>query len=627
MGEESSNLEHLPSTILATILSKLDIPALCSIASTSKSFKSSVSQILSFLPNFHLPDIAPTADLLLPLLPENPHLQSLKIDCLRLNDSSIGHLVRPSLHEIFLQNCKGFSGKLLLEVGRKCRDLRSLSVGSLAEQRGLEILTSDLEELLCGCTQLESLNLLFDVSMLSHHSFAHIWARASRNLRALEIGYILSAMMTELLSVKVASHQPPYHMQPSTLSTLQKLSLSLDHITDSLVCAISRGLISLTHLDLQDAPLIEPALTDDLTNSGLQQINPQGKLKHLSLVRSQEYTRCYFRQVNDLGVLYMATTCSNLESIRLGGFSRLTDAGFRAILHSCSNLHKLSVSHGTQLTDLVFHDISATSLSLTHASLRWCHLLTNVAIMRLTSNKDLRVLDLRNCRNLGDEVLRVIVGLSKLKILLLDSSDISDLGFSYLGHNLYSLISLSIRNCKRLTDRCISSIFGGTFGRSLQVLDLSNLPNLTDNGILLLAKSGVQIVELRMRECPHIGDTSVMALASMQVEGPWCGSSLRVLDLYDSGGITKLSFRWFKKPYFPRLRWLGVTGCLNRDLVDALARNRPFLHVACGGEELWTGYWDLSDDFCWREHEEIDELEQWLLEGEYEGGESEEEEG
>lgn len=427
-------------------------------------------------------------------------------------------------------------------------------------------------------------------------------------------------MLTELLNSTMESRRPPNHVKPPFFPSLQKLCLMVEYITDCLVGSIAEGLPLLTHLDLQDAPIIEPTIASDLTNAGLQQINPHCKLKHISLIRSQEFLFTYFRRVNDLGILLMSDSCSSLESISLGGFCRVTDTGFRAIIHSCSSLRKLRVSHGSHLTDLVFHDISATSLSLTHVSLRWCNLLTNLGIWGLSYNKELSILDLRDCRNVGDEAVKALSYLPKLQTLLLDGTDVSDLGVSYLGHGKCPLASLSLRGCKRLTDDCISSIFGGSVRSGLQVLDLSRLPYLSDNGILLLAKSRTPIVELRIRECPHIGDTSVMALASMQVEGGSYGSSLHLLDLYGCGDITPLTIRWFKKPYFPRLRWLGVTGSLNRDMVDALVRSRPFLHIACRGEELGTGYWDAS--CCWYRHEEdeLDELEQWLLEGEDAGG-------
>ncbi|XP_027185705.1 F-box/LRR-repeat protein 10 isoform X1 [Coffea eugenioides] len=618
-SDPSQSLMILPSALIATILAKLDVASICSAASTCRAFHSCASHILSFIPNFHLLDIGLSIDLLRPLLmPTNPYLRTLQVDCTRLDDSSFDYLLRPSLQELSLHNCADFTGKLLSHIGQRCKGLRFLYLSSLAEKRGRSIDVSDLEELLLGCTELETLILMFDVSMFVRHNFARVWALATSKLVSLEIGFISSIMVTELLSPPIGPNQSSHHLRTCIFPGIQKLSLSVDYITDTMVSMISESLPSLTHLDLRDSPIMEPRVSFDLTNIGLQQINLHGKLKHLSLVRSQEIFPTFFKRVNDLGILLMADKCSSMESIYLGGFCQVTETGFKTLLHSCAKLYKLRVSHGNHLTDLIFHDITATSLSLTHVSLRWCNLLTNFAVTRLASNRGLVVLDLRDCRNLGDDALQAISTLPKLKTLLLDGSDISDMGLCHLSKGMSSsLVSLSLRGCKRLTDKCISFLFDDYSNRELRELDLSNVPNLSDAGMLLLAKSRIPIFELRMRQCPLISDTSVIALASMKVdENGWQGSSLRLLDLYNCGGITQLAFRWLKKPYFPRLRWLGVTGSVNRDLVDALTRNRPFLHVGCRGEELGADQWDKLDDLYIHDHEEVDEFEQWLLEGE-----------
>ncbi|KAF5745792.1 hypothetical protein HS088_TW07G01386 [Tripterygium wilfordii] len=607
-----AGVEQLPSAVLATIMMNLDLRSICSMACTCKSCKACASHILSFLPNINLLDIAITTDLLRPLLPPNPHLRSLKLDCNRLDDSSIDLLLRPSLRELSLRNCMDFSGKLLSEIGRRCSDLRSLCLGSVAGKRGRIIDIYHLKELISRCTQLEVLVLMFDFSLFDAHLSAQVWAPASDKLTSLEIGHVSSIEMTKMLSPDVGPVR-----SASILPCLRRLCISVDYITDAMVGRISEVLISLTHLDLRDAPSMEPPF--DLTNAGIGQINRHGNLKHFSLVRSQEFldTTTYFNHVNDLGFLLMADKCANLESICLGGFRRVTDTGFKTLLHSCSKLYKFRVFWGVQLTDLVFHDISATSLSLTHVSLRCCHLMSNHAIVNLVSNMDLKVLDLRACKNLGDEALRAIGVLPTLKILILDGTDISDVGLSSLrGEVISSLVSLSLRGCKRLTDRCIPALFDGSSELGLRELDLSNLPNLSDDGILSLARYRVPITTLRLRNCRRIGDVSVMALASMQIdEGSWQGSSLRLLDICECGGITQLAFRWLKKPYFRRLRWLGVTGSINRDIVDALARNRPFLHVACRGEELRADTLDESDGMGRHDHFETDELEQLILDG------------
>lgn len=620
-SSQSLGVELLPSAILATIFSKLDVLSICSAAATCKTFHACVSNLLYFLPNFLLLDTAVSIDLLRRLLPPNPYLRTLNVDCSRLNDSSIPLLVRPSLHELCLRECDDFSGLLLAEIGEKCRDLRSLSLESLGENKMHAIPISNLEKLLTGCPQLESLSLTFDISRFDGDGFPHIWAMVSQNLKVLRLGYISTETVTELLTFKVKLHKPSHHMQPSILPNLQKLQLFLvEGIADYVVGVISKVLISLTHLDLEDAPGTELDVTWDLTNAGLQQINRHRKLKHLSLVRGEELIFTYFRRVNDLGFLLMADACSTLESICLGGFCHVTDAGFQAVLHACSNLRKFTVCHGSKLSDLSFHDISATSLSLTHVGLRECNLLTNLAMLRLSCNKDLTLLDLRHCRNLGDEAMKSIAGLLKLKTLLLDGSNISDSGMSYMRRSVASLTSISVRMCKRLTDKCISTIFDSSFGRSLQVVDLSELPLISDNGILSIAKSGVPLLELRLRNCPLIGDTSIIALASMQAEGGWCASTLRLLDLYMCKGITLLAYKWFKKPYFPRLRWLGLT-FWNKDIVDALAKTRPLLQISRQGEELGVSYWE-SDRLCMRDHDWDDEDDEWwLLDGESENDE------
>lgn len=48
------SLDHLPSALLATIMTNLDVASICSVASTCTAFKACASQILSFIPSFHL---------------------------------------------------------------------------------------------------------------------------------------------------------------------------------------------------------------------------------------------------------------------------------------------------------------------------------------------------------------------------------------------------------------------------------------------------------------------------------------------------------------------------------------------------------------------------------------------
>ncbi|KAG2303093.1 hypothetical protein Bca52824_031744 [Brassica carinata] len=608
------SLDMLPAALLETIMTKLDVASLCSLASTCKTLKSCATRVLTFTPNFHVFNVSLSMETVRPLLFPNQKLSSLKLDCGRLGNSAIDILARPSLREISLHNCRDFSGDLISEIGRKCKDLRLLCLGSVAEKVGRTISRGALEDLLNGCSHLEVLALMFDLSLYLRPGDGRIFGLVSDKLTHLELGHISSRMMTQLLTSTETSSG---RVASTALQNVQQLRLSVDCITDAVVKAISKSLTSLIDLDLRDAPLENPRQPSDLTDFGLQEINQNGKLKHLSLIRSQEFHSTYFRRVSDQGMLFLADKCLGMESICFGGFCRVTDAGFKTILHSCASLSKFSIYHGPRLTDLVFHDVLATTLSLSHVSLRRCHLLTDHAIQKLASNLKLENLDLRGCRNIRDEALQAISQLPKLKVLLLDGTDVSDTGLSYLKEGVWdSLVSLSVRRCRNLTDRFMTTLFDGSSKLALRELDLSNLPNLTDAAVFALAKSGAPITKLQLRECRLIGDPSVMALASTRVYEDACpGSSLCLLDLYDCGGITQLSFKWLKKPFFPRLKWLGITGSVNRDIVDALARRRRHLKVSCRGEELGIDGeddWDSADINQHMEAEE-DELEQWIF--------------
>ena len=74
--------------------------------------------------NVFAQEIAAPIDRLQRLLLPNASLRSLKLDCRRLNESSIDYLLQPGLLELSLRNCFRFSGKLLAAVGARCKDLR-----------------------------------------------------------------------------------------------------------------------------------------------------------------------------------------------------------------------------------------------------------------------------------------------------------------------------------------------------------------------------------------------------------------------------------------------------------------------------------------------------------------------
>ena len=407
-------------------------------------------------------------------------------------------------------------------------------------------------------------------------------------------------------------------MQPKAfpLQKLQKLSLDLDRLTDSLVLLISQNMPHLLDLELQDQPSEEPLLAFDLTTTGIQHLGALSNLQRLVLVRNQDYYCSTFKRVEDLGFLLLAERCRKLEMIRMGGFSRISDATCRQILHSFPKLQTFELLKSPRVTDLTFRDFSAVPITLVSITLASCRLISDFAVRELSYCKNLESLNLKGCKCVGDGGLTAITGLSKLKTLNLSGLDISDKGLITFGKGRTPLVSLSLRGCQRVSDAGIAGLVAGSISHTLECIDLSNVSSLTDRAVLELIHSGVQIVDLRLRDCVGIGDSSVIALASMTFKGCGFGGTLRLLDLWNCKGLTLLSFGWFKKPYFPRLRWLGLGwNSVSKSVLDSLSQGRPYLRILDHGHEL-DGYaaeevYNCRPPF----YEEEDELERWLRVG------------
>ncbi|MCO5601622.1 hypothetical protein L7F22_055745 [Adiantum nelumboides] len=596
-------MDDLPDAVVQNILSRLDLPSLCSAASSCRHLLISASLLIPHLDNLHLLELVPRLHDLRRLLHQNFKLRILKLNCLHLTDEALTVFLKPSLEELHLLNCDWFSSKLLSNIGERCTRLRSLylDLGWCEESQSNSSWSVDFEALLEHCRFLESLSLIDQNFSLDFNAYAAITRLVSRKLTVLSLGYFPEIYAKELFNFTVEHIQSP-KMQKKIfqLQNLQKLSLVLDRITDTIVMLVCESLPSLTDLELQDEPGEEPLIAFDLTTTGIQHLGVFSKLKRLSLARSQDLYPATFKRVEDLGFLFLAEKCTKLESITLAGFSRISDASCRQILHSFSNLHTFELLKSSRITDLTFRDFSAVPVKLVSVTLASCNLLSNSSIRQLSHCKDLESLNLKGCKSIGDKGLEAIASLKRLKKLILNGVDISDMGLVTLGKGTTPLAFLSLRGCQRVSDDGISALVEGSISDTLEGIDLSNITLLTDKAVLSLVHSGMRIVDLKLRDCYNIGDTSLMALASMTSRGCGFGGSLRLLDLWNCKGLTALGMSWLKKPYFPRLRWLGLGwNTVPKSMLDFLSMERPYVHILDHGVELggrdgeeWSGRYE-----------------------------------
>lgn len=613
-----SDLEQLPRSLLYSIVSKLDAASICTAAACCRTLRSCAEEALGSLGVIALVDIRTEPAVLERLLSgNNSSLRNLSLNCSKMDDGIINTITRKELHTLCLWGCHQFSAKLLCGIAMRCPLLKvlSLELGWHEDRQEVNSFSMALEMVLQNCQKLESLTIRSESSCFDSGAYAAIPRLVSSGLNVLEIGFIAEREAKQVLHLGdefriLARASHPFF-------GLENLTLVLDRITDSLVGLIAARLPSLLELELRDGPFEEPLQAFDLTNWGIQQIGTCSKLQRLSLVRSQDWSQTVsFKRVTDIGILLMAESCSNLESIKFGGFSRITDVGCRAVLHSCLKLHTFELSNTPQLTDLAFHDLPATPLGLECVTLASCGLLTDFSILHLAFCTKLKSLNLKGCKSVGDGSIKAIGSLSKLEVLALNGCDVSDSGLSILGTGVAPLSSVSLRGCQRVTDSGIAALLAGSLASTLESLDLSAIPSLTDNATIAVVRGRMPVlVELRLRDCPLIGDTTVISLASAFLKDfdSGYGGTLRLLDLWNCQGMSAVSLGWLKKPYFPKLRWLGLGWHLK---AESVAKARPFLHICSDGAELGHMFSGESEEVQPRlAHEEEDELERWMRDG------------
>ncbi|PUZ52067.1 hypothetical protein GQ55_6G240500 [Panicum hallii var. hallii] len=516
-SEGGGLVERLPEALLVEVLGRLEVDDACSAAASCRALHGAAAAAISAITTIDLSAFAPSNAILSRILEGNGAVRSLTVNCSLLDDSAASVIAKGSLGELSLLKCS-FRMSFFMAIGERCRNLRSLKL-EVADASGHPGFSTCLAPIYAGCIYLET--LWMKSPLLDPHAAYY------------ETGLpFLPSNLKELL-LQPVSHSRAKTVFPRTTSltkhisdSLESLSLVLDTITDELVMLITSNVRNLVELCLEDEPVAQPNLPEDLTNVGLQALGLCHNLRHLSLTRRY----CDFRRVNDFGILMLAEGCKQLRAIRLSGFSKVSDAGYAALLHSGKDLKKFE--------------------------------------------------------SIADSGLVSISQLPKLTLLDLAGADITDAGLSALGNGRCLISSLCLRGCRRISSNGIASLLcgTGTINKTLVSLDIGNVPRISCRAVTVIAKNCEQINSLCLRNCLLITDSSLEVLGSMGRDSNKC--SLRMLDLAYCSKLSRNFLRLFEPPLFRGLRWLGVgknvvqrRGC--SPTVAELLERKPGLTI-CG---------------------------------------------
>ncbi|KAJ3677591.1 hypothetical protein LUZ60_003315 [Juncus effusus] len=575
--------ERLPQALLVEILTRLDLYSLCSASPVCRTLQASVSQALSSISSLDLSAFPPTIQILNRILDGNNAIQCLILDCSRLIDSSLTEFAKEGLIDLTLLKCYSFSSSIFLTIGEKCHNLRNLAL-DIAPHSNKKDTTipynKAIIQMLHCCSKLESLALKFQVQNPNVTYFNSIWQAFPKTLKTLLLQPISNKQAKIPISQKSKNNIPNY-------TSLISLTLVLDIISDELILSLSSNLPNLTELNLEDNPSDQPNLDEDLTNNGFHFLSFCHNLTQLYLTRGKQTT---FQRVNDVGIFLLSEGCKKLVSVRLGGFSKVTDAGYACIIHSCKNLRKIEIINAHFLSDLAFLDLVNSDSSIVEVRLISCNLLTSETAVSLASCRNLQVLDLSGCRSIADSgLISISTNLQNLIILDLGGSDITDTGLYSLACTNSPISSLTLKNCKRISDNGISQLFRGktVLSSNVTTLDLGYIPRLTDRGIKVISENCTKLTNLSLRGCYSITNNSVARLGSVD-RVMNCG--IKMLDFCQCNGILADGLRYFEKPSFRGLKWVGIGGTRlvprGNGRVLELVNERPGLMICKDGCEM-----------------------------------------
>ncbi|CAN8061391.1 unnamed protein product [Agarophyton chilense] len=174
------------------------------------------------------------------------------------------------------------------------------------------------------------------------------------------------------------------------------------------------------------------------------------RIAHLPNLSSLDLSLC--KRLTSRSCMHLASYAPNLHTFKMRCSPHLTDCGVRA-LAECSNLHFLNLSLCRRISDDALQ-LMADARKMPHLHtvlLSQCQALTDTAVTFLSSNRNIRRLDLSYCEALTDHIAYSLSTMYNLQ-------DIDLSGCSGITDN----VVMALLNCKSLTNISVAFCLGLT---------------------------------------------------------------------------------------------------------------------------------------------------------------------
>lgn len=345
----------------------------------------------------------------------------------------------------------------------------------------------------------------------------------------LEIGDLYSCLLVsrkwcecsvELLWLK------PHFSRPETLFNLLRV-LEKKDTTFSYASFIRRLNFSSVSRELDDsrfAVLAACTRLERLTLNGCERLTDEALIAVLSctsnLVALDLTNVC---DVTDDAIAVLAATSRKLQGVNLEGCKKVTDEGILALARSCSYLRRIKLCELEEVTSLSISELVSKCPLLIEIDLTQCSCITDLAARDIWKNSlQLRELRLGQCFHITDQGFPVTPRLAQLptnagsnaqgtennlahvryqsvppllitqplvhlRQLDLMHLNITDDAVDGIIANSPKIRNLVLAKCTALTDKAVRSICN--LGRHLHCLHLGHAAAITDESVILLAKS------------------------------------------------------------------------------------------------------------------------------------------
>lgn len=246
-------------------------------------------------------------------------------------------------------------------------------------------------------------------------------------------------------------------------------------------------------------------------------------------LQSLDVSSCRLARFSPTSLALLARHTSLTRLNLTGSDQWLTDDGLHALQH-CTTLKELLLST-CSVRDAPLVTIAAACKELRLVDLSNCRRLTDESMCELARRCELEDVELANCPAASDRSLRAL-GASKTRSRLRhlglsarasgDRRAVTEAGLLALAPACAALTSLNLSCLAAATDAVLAAL--GTHCACLRVLDLSMCDECTDAGLVALLPANPSIERLNLEGCDALTPTSLSAISASAVRLRWLGT-------------------------------------------------------------------------------------------------------